>query len=158
MLKTKVGDVLQNRKLYNHTLTTLYHDTKRCRTCKRKAARHTDTLSFLPLGIFNLMVQTTKFDLVLKCSQCEQDENMLENIKADTNERNREEVSQLQNSLKKKIRECKLCNSITTGAEIEAVRGHLQSLKRRETRHSSHHHLQLTKKLFILKKFEVNSI
>ena len=76
MLKTKVGDVLQNRKLYNHTLTTLYLDTKRCRICKRKAAPHTDTLSFFPLGIFNLMVQTSKLDLVLKCTQCENHEKL----------------------------------------------------------------------------------
>ena len=136
MLKTKVGNVQQNRKLYNHTLTTLYLDTKRCRTCKRKEPdqekRHTDTLSFLPLGIFNLMVQTTKLDLVLKCTQCEIDEELIEDLKNKTTERNREEISQWKLSLKKKIRDCELCNSITTGADVEAVRGHLQSLKRRE--------------------------
>ena len=93
---------------------------------------HTDTLTFLPLGIFNLMMQITKLDLVFKCTQCEKNENMLENIRADTHDGNREEVSQWELSLKKKIRDCELCNSITTGADIETVRGHLQSLKRRE--------------------------
>jgi len=78
------------------------------------------------------MVQITKIDLVLKCTECEQNEKLIEDLKNGTNKNNREEVSQLQNSLKGKIRDCELCNSITTGADVETVRGHLQSLKRRE--------------------------
>ena len=70
--------------------------------------------------------------MVLKCTQCEQNENMLENIKKDINDGNRKQVSVLQESLKKNIRDCELCNSITTGSNIETVRGHLKSLKRRE--------------------------
>ena len=135
MLKANVDQVQQNQKMWKNTIKTSYFDSKKCRTCKwvnsDQESDNVDIFSYFALGIYNLITQAAKLDLIIKCEKCEQNEKLIEHLKNETNEDNKEVVSECQKGLKKKIGDCKLCNSISTGTEDEVVRGHFKSFKRR---------------------------